>query len=156
MDTIDLKILEATRDGIPIVDEPYKEVAARVGIGPQELVDRLSKMKEDKVVRRFAASIDQHKLGIRANAVVAWKVPQERITDVAAELVGSNLFSHCYERDTIPGVWEYNLYTVIHGRDRNSVLESIDSLAQKIRIKEYGTFFSIRGFKTSGSGRGSK
>lgn len=156
MDAIDLMILKNLKNGIPLVDEPYKEVAERIGVGQQEIVDRLSRMKEENILRRFAASLDQFSLGINANAVVAWEVPHDQIEKVARELVESDLFSHCYQRGIVPGVWEYNLYTVIHGRDRRSILESMDSLSQEIGVDKYGVFFSVKDLKGTGTGMGGR
>lgn len=150
MDEIDHKILKAIKDGLPLIEDPYGEVAARVGVNRYELLERLTKMKDEGIIRRFAASIDQHKLGIKANAVVAWKVPSEAVESMARKLVESGLFSHCYERGGVPGVWEYNLYAVIHGRDRDSVTTSVSALSDELGMEEYGIFFSVRGFKRFG------
>ncbi len=124
MDTLDNRILDITANGIPLVDEPYRDIADRLGISVEELLARLSRMKDERLIRRFAASLDQHTLGINANAVVAWKVPRDHMEKVAEELVNSELFSHCYERAGVPGIWEYDLYTVVHGRDEDSVLSA--------------------------------
>lgn len=152
MDDTDRSILQATKDGIPLEEEPFRLVAGIVGIGTQELIDRLTQMEVDKSIRRFSAVIDQHKLGITANAVVAWQVPLDRVAEVATDLAESGEFSHCYERAVVPGVWEYNLYSVIHGRDRPSVEDRVKALSCKVGITEYEVFFSVRGFKPAWSG----
>lgn len=151
MDDIDRLILKATKDGIPLEEEPFRLIAETVGVGTPELIDRLTRMEEEKSIRRFAAMIDQRKLGITANAVVAWQVPPGRIVEVATSLAESEEFSHCYERAVVPGVWEYNLYTVIHGRDRTSVEDRVKALSRKVGITDYGVFFSVRGFKPAWS-----
>ncbi len=149
MDEADRKILELTRHGIPVVESPYSAIAEKVGIGTQEVLDRLSRMKDDGTIRRFSASIDQHSLGIHANAVVAWKVPSDRVEEVAKMMSSSEIFTHCYERAKVPGMWEYDLYTVIHGMDRDSVKEQVDAFSRTVNVLDYDIFFSIRDLRSS-------
>lgn len=153
MDELDRMILEEMRGGIPLVDEPYRAIAQAIGIEQEDLLARLARMKDEKLIRRFGASINQHKLGINANAVVAWKVPQERIEEVAGALVDCGRFSHCYERIPIPGVWDYNLYTVIHDRERSSVKEFVQGISEKLDVNDYAVFFSTRNLKTTSSNK---
>jgi len=149
MDMIDKKILSALENGMPLTDKPFRVVAESIGIDEMELITRIRNMKSLGIIRRFGASINQHKLGIKANAVIAWRVPNEKVEEVAKAMSSANGFSHCYERETIPGVWEYNIFTVIHSQDRETATDFIAAFSQKIGIDDYRIFFSTRGFKGS-------
>lgn len=147
MDQIDRDILHATQDGIPIVKEPFAEVAKRMGMGQEEVIARLKRLMKDGVIRRFGASVNQRKVGIVANALVAWKVPRNRVEEVGKTMSGYREITHCYERRIIPGRWEHNLFTVIHGYDQKSVKQFIKKLAGAVGLREYLVLFSIKQFK---------
>lgn len=153
MEEIDLEILRAVQDGIPHCKEPFAEVSKRLDIGEDELIEQLTKLKEVGVIRRFGASINQRKVGIKANAVVVWKVSQKNIAQAAKIMSDCVEISHCYERQTIPGIWEYNLFTVTHGSDRESVERFIKKLSERVEISDYLILFSKRRFKATSTGR---
>ena len=50
--------------------------------------------------------------------------------------------SHCYERETVNGRWDYNLYTVIHGREREVVQRMVKEISDGIGIREYKILYS--------------
>lgn len=149
MDKIDQAILHIMRDGIPLVEEPFLEVARKIGISQDEVISRLKLLIENRVIRRFGASINHRKIGVVANALVAWKVPQNRIEELGRLLSNYEEITHCYERRTIPGKWEYNLFTVIHGYNRESVKKNIKNLSESTGLNEYVIMFSTKQFKRS-------
>ncbi len=69
MDEIDKKILKSTQDGIPIVSEPFKQIAKELTLPEVEVLRRLEKLLKDGVIRRFGASIGHRAIGITANAM---------------------------------------------------------------------------------------
>ena len=42
MDALDRRLIDALQDGFPLVPEPFAAVAAALGIGTEELIDRLA------------------------------------------------------------------------------------------------------------------
>ena len=55
--------------------------------------------------------------------------------------------SHCYERKTVNGRWNYNLYTVIHGREREVVQRMVKEISDGIEVNEYKILYSTRDLK---------
>ena len=149
--TDDREILLAIQDGIPIVREPFAEASEALGISQEALVERLNGMKEEGVIRRFAPNINQRKIGITANAVVVWRVPEEDLPRVVEAMLGHHEISHCYRRATVPGKWEYNLYTVVHDYDRASVDWFVRKLSEETGVKDYHVLYSRRRFKGTSS-----
>lgn len=147
MDKINQAILYTMQDGIPILKEPFVEVARKIGISQDEVIARLKRLINDGVIRRFGVSVNQRKVGIVANALVAWKVPQNCVEEVGKAMSSYSEITHCYERQTIPGKWEYNLFIVIHGYDHESRKQFIKKLSRAIGLKEYLVLFSVRQFK---------
>ncbi len=147
MDEIDRKLLASMEKGIPLTTEPFNEIALQIGITPKEVITRLCSLKEKGVVRRFGASIKPNNIGFSANALVAWKVPENSVQEIGAYMSRYQEISHCYERETVNGRWDYNLYTVIHGREREVVQRMVKEISDGIGIREYKILYSTRDLK---------
>ncbi len=146
-DETDQAILRAAQDGIPVVKEPFERIAKEAGISQDEVIARLKKLIKGGVIKRLGISINQRKVGIVANAVVAWKVPQEHVDRVGNMLAAYREITHSYERVTMPGKWEHNLFTVIHGYTRESVEEMAERLSKVVGISDFLVLFSNEQFK---------
>jgi len=147
LDEIDRKLLAGMEKGITLTTEPFNEIALQLGITTKEVVTRLCKLKEKGVIRRFGASIKPNNIGFSANALVAWKVPENRVQEIGVYLSKYQEISHCYERKTVNGRWDYNLYTVIHGREREVVQRMVKEISEGIAINEYKILYSTRDLK---------
>jgi DNA-binding Lrp family transcriptional regulator len=147
LDAIDEEILRLMQDDIPLVSRPFLTVAEKLGISEEEVIRRVRRLVDKGVVRRFSASIRHRKLGIKVNPLIAWKVPRERVEEVGEKLAGYEEVTHCYERAVVPGKWEYNLYTMVHGYDRESVEKLAEKLSKAIGIKDYQMLYSNREYK---------
>ena len=151
MMTTDHEILRVIQDGVPLTREPFKDAADKLGMTQEELVKRVKAMNENGLIRRFSANINQRKLGITANAVVVWNIPEEKMEAAVPIFLERGEMSHIYERRVYPGRWEYNLYTVVHDYDRESVERFAKELAEEIGVKDYQVLFSKRRFKGTSS-----
>ncbi len=147
----DHEILRVIQDGVPVTREPFKEAAEKLGMSQEELVKRVKAMDENGLIRRFSANINQRKLGIVANAVVVWNIPDEMMDAAVPVFLERGEISHIYERVTYPGKWEYNLYTVVHDYDRESVYGFAKKLADEVGVDDYQVLFSKRRFKGTSS-----
>lgn len=146
-DEIDQTILRITQERIPLVKEPFGKIAKGIGISHAEVITRIKRLINKGVIKRLGISVNQRKVGIVANAVVAWKVPQEQVERVGTMLSSYKEITHCYERITIPGKWEHNLFTVLHGYNRKSVEENAKRLSEAVGITEYMVMFSNEQYK---------
>ncbi len=147
MDEIDRAILSELKKGLPLSDEPFTEVASKTGLTQKEVLDRLTRLKEAGVIRRFGASIKPNDVGLNANAVIAWNVPQNRVLEVGATLARFKEVTHCYERKTLPERWSYNLYTVMHAQKRETIEQAVKQFSEIIGVNDYVIIFSRRDLK---------
>jgi len=145
MDDLDREILYAVQDGIPLITEPFSAIATHLGLTPHEVVERLKRLREEKIIRKFGLFVRKSKVGVVANAMVVWSVPRERLRDVAEFFSEFEEVTHCYERRTTPK-WRYNLYTMVHGRKRKTVQEFVEGLAKRAELEDYEILFSVREF----------
>ena len=149
MDKIDLKLLKTIQDGIPIVSEPFKHIAARVGLSETEVLERLHNLGKEGAIRRFGASIGHRAIGITANAMCTWNVPDEKVEEVGAIMAGFPEVTHCYERPRYPD-WKYNLFTMVHAYSHQECEKIAKEISIATGIKDYSILFSEREFKKTG------
>ena len=147
MDEIDRKLIAETEKGIPLVPQPFDQIAKDLEITPQEVLIRLQELQKNGVIRRFGVSLKPRGVGYSANALVAWKVPAARIALVGEYFSQHKDVSHCYEREIVPGEWEYNFYTVIHGKERCVVKQMVQRFAFETNLCDYTILFSTRNLK---------
>jgi len=147
MDPTDMKILAALEDGLPLVPEPFEKIGKRLGLTGSEVLERTQNLQETGVIRRFRARINQRKLGISANALVAWRCNAKPAEKTGAVLASYPSVTHCYERKAVPGRWEYSLYTVHHGLSREAVEDEIRKIAGAAGLSDYLVLFSTEEYK---------
>ncbi len=149
MDELDIKLLKSTQDGIPIIAEPFKQIAEELGITGNEVLARLELLIKEGVIRRFGASIGHRVIGITANAMCTWNVPDEKVEEIGAIMAGFPEVTHCYERPRYPD-WKYNLFTMIHAYSRIECEKVAKEISNATGIKDYSILFSEREFKKTG------
>jgi siroheme decarboxylase len=147
MDAVDRDLLAALEEGLPVTHEPFAGIGRRLNISESEVLERLHRLKNEGVIRRFRARIDQRKMGILANALVAWQVPPDRSHDAGDCLARCPGVTHCYERQPVPGRWDYTHYTVHHGSSRETVAAEIEKCAEMTELEDYAVIFSTEELK---------
>ncbi|MDR1993875.1 MAG: Lrp/AsnC family transcriptional regulator [Nitrososphaerota archaeon] len=146
MDQTDIKLLTNLKKGIPLTDNPFNAIATELKIPTQEVIERLNQLKKDKIIRRFGATLKPGNIGLSSNALVAWKVPKDKIQEIANHLSEIKEISHCYERTTNNPNWTYNLYTVIHTQNHTTTQQILKELSTTLKI-EYKPLYSTKDLK---------
>ena len=139
-------IIALIQGDIPIIQRPYLEIAEKLGIPEETLLERLKDFCDRGVIRRFGATIYHQKSGFQANAMVAWKVDEDRVDDAGEKMASFKEVSHCYRRNPTTD-WQYNLYTMIHAKDEESCHEIARTISIKTSINNYTLLFSRRELK---------
>jgi len=130
LDEFDRALMVATQEGLVLVGEPYAALAERLGEGEQRVHERLGRMLEHGVVRRIGAVPNHYRLGLAANGMTVWDVPDEVLAQAGAEVARLPFVSHCYERTRHDGIWPYNLFAMVHGAMRAEVAEKTACIAE--------------------------
>jgi len=143
---LEKRIIALIQGDIAITERPYLEIAERLDISEETLLDTLKSLSERGVMRRFGATLRHQKSGFQANAMVAWIVDEDRIDEVGRTMASSRAVSHCYRRNPTDD-WPYNLYTMIHARDETSCREIVHELSVKAHVDTYSMLFSRRELK---------
>jgi siroheme decarboxylase len=140
------EIIGLIQGDIPITERPYLEMAQKLGISEKTFLERLKDLSDKGVMRRFGATIYHQKSGFQANAMVAWKVDEDRIDEAGEKMASFNEVSHCYRRNPTAD-WPYNLYTMIHAKDEESCREIARNISIKTNIDTYSLLFSRKELK---------
>jgi DNA-binding Lrp family transcriptional regulator len=132
IDAMDRRLILATQAGLPLTPRPFAAVAEQLGIDEGEVIARFSRLKAAGVVRRIAVVPNHYAVGYRANAMTVWDVADDRIDEVGARVGALDFVSHCYRRPRHLPVWRYNLFAMVHGRDRAEAGRRIAELCAEI------------------------
>ena len=152
IDSLDRAIIHATQAGLPLVPEPYAAVAAQVGAEPEEVMRRMQRMLEAGVIRRIGAVPNHYALGFRGNGMSVWDVPDRKIRHYGRLIGELDFVSHAYHRPRHLPHWPYNLFAMVHGRDRDEVMEKVERIAELLGEDDRGheVLFSTRILKKTG------
>ena len=143
---LEKKIIAAIQGDIPITERPYQELAEKLGIPEDLLLQKLKALDDQGVIRRFGATLRHQKSGFSANAMAAWQVTEDRVVEVGEKMAAFKEVSHCYRRDPT-SQWPYNLYTMVHARDMASCKDIVRKMSEETSITEYIILFSRKELK---------
>jgi DNA-binding Lrp family transcriptional regulator len=138
---LEKNIVKAIQGDLPITPTPYQEIAEELGISEELLLNTLKRLCDRGVIRRFGATLRHQKSGFTANAMVAWRVAEERADQVGEIFAAFKAVSHCYHRKSTQD-WPYNLYTMVHASDETNCRETAARMAEQAGVTEYELLFS--------------
>ena len=149
----DRRLLAALQDGLPLVPQPFAALGAKVGMAEQDVIAALARLRAEGVITRLGVIVRHHEVGYRANAMVVWDVPDEQVAEAGRTLAALPFVTLCYRRPRRPPVWPYNLFCMIHGRERDQVEAQIAEAAKAARLDDIqrAVLFSRRRFKQRGA-----
>jgi DNA-binding Lrp family transcriptional regulator len=152
MDDLDRQLIVATQQGLPLVAEPYQQLARSLGTSSDEVTARLQRMLDSGVIRRIAAVPNHYKLGYRANGMTVWDIPDALVASVGPLVAELDFVSHCYQRPRHLPDWPYNLFAMVHGHDRREARRHYQSITDLLgeRCHNHQILFSTRILKKSG------
>jgi DNA-binding Lrp family transcriptional regulator len=129
MDEIDLRLLAAVQDGFPVVPRPFREMGVALGMGEEEVMERLSGLQSQGLVRRIGPILDLRRLG-RAGMLAAMQVPAEEADEASKVVNEYPEVSHNYLRPNVSG---YNLWFTISASEERieEILREIESRSGK-------------------------
>lgn len=152
LDDIDRTIVRATQGGLPLTPRPYATVAEQLGLDPELVMERLRRMMAGGVIRRIGAVPNHYALGYTANGMTVWDVDDRSIETLGPQVGALEFVSHCYRRPRRLPMWRYNLFAMVHGRDRAEVADQIAQIARLLgdACRAHETLYSTRILKKTG------
>ena len=149
----DRRLLTVLEPGLDFTSRPYQALAEKAGMSEEEVLARLRSLQGCGTISRFGAIVRHRALGYRANAMVVWDVADDRVRDAGTALAVLPFVTLCYRRPRRPPLWPYNLFCMIHGRDRDAVRREVQEAAVLCGLSDVprDVLFSRRAFKQQGA-----
>ena len=101
---VDRQIIDNLQGEFPICERPYAEVANRLGITEDVLLQRLAQMLADKVLTRFGPMYQIERMG-GAFVLAALAAPEDRYDEVTALVNALPQVAHNYRREHALNMW---------------------------------------------------
>ena len=152
LDELDRKIIHASQAGLQLVDCPYGMIAEDAGCTSQEVKQRLQNMLSNGIIRRIGAVPNHYSLGLKANGMTVWDVPDDQAHELGEQIGRLDFVSHCYLRPRHLPVWRYNLFAMVHGHTRDEVDAKAETIAAMLgnNCNAHETLFSTEVLKKTG------
>ncbi len=138
---LEKKIMALIQADIPVTKRPFLEIARKVGVDEDVVLETVRRLHRNGTVRRFGVTIRHQISGYEANAMVAWQVDEDRIDDVGGIMAAFEGVSHCYRRNPATD-WPYNLYTMIHAKTEEDCYKMAEAMATLTSVENYTLLFS--------------
>lgn len=141
-------LVRTIQGNLQVDEEPFAAPALEAKWNQDELLDRLASWKDAGVLRRIGFILRHRAIGFAANGMCVWPVPANDVERAGRILAGEPEVTHCYERPSSPSV-PYNLYAMIHARERSAAAETFRRLSEKAGLTGGRMLVSSREFKKS-------
>ena len=104
-------------------------------------------------IKRFGVVVRHHELGYRANAMCVWDIPDDKVDSIGQNIARKPPVTLCYRRPRRLPDWPYNLFCMIHGKERSVVITQIEKIVEELKLHHLprSVLFSGRRFKQRGA-----
>lgn len=117
LDDVDRQLINMVQLDFPLDSRPFRTLGEQIGVSEAEVISHLKKLTELGAIRRIGPIIDTRKIG-GFSTLIAMRVPEHEINEVAMQINGFDEVSHNYLR---PGT--YNLWFTVSARNKSRLLE---------------------------------
>ena len=104
MDALDRSIINELQGGFPISERPYAEVAERLGTTEADLIQRLQRLLDERLLSRFGPMYHAERLG-GALTLAAMRLPEADFERVAEQVNAHPQVAHNYAREHAFNMW---------------------------------------------------
>jgi DNA-binding Lrp family transcriptional regulator len=147
---VELSLLAALEPGLPLCAEPYAQLGQQIGMPETDVMRHIHGWQQEGLIKRFGIVVRHHEMGYRANAMVVFDVADADVAAVGEQLSREPAVTLCYRRERALPHWPYNLYCMVHGRQRDEVAPVVERLAATAGVTP-NVLFSVRRYKQCGA-----
>jgi siroheme decarboxylase len=124
IDDVDAALIDGYQSGVPIERRPFRRIGDRLGIGEEEALERVTRLREAGIFRRFGAVLNPPVIG--SSTLAAVQAPEDRFDDVADVVNEYRQVNHNYARDH-----EWNMWFVVTAGSRKTRDEILDEIEDR-------------------------
>jgi len=99
-------LLNDFQHDLPLTATPFADMAGRLGVSENEVLERVRKLQDDGVISRVGPVFTPNRIGV--STLAAMSIPAEELECVARIISAFPEVNHNYEREH-----EYNLWFVV-------------------------------------------
>lgn len=115
-------LLDIAQRDFPLSPRPYAELALRLGVREDDVIDAFAAMRDARLLSRIGAVYRPGSAGASTLAAIA--VPPENLDAVAAVVTAFPEVNHNYERENAVNLWF--VVTAPDETTRDAVLDAIE------------------------------
>ena len=123
LDAVDAALVDEYQSGFPVAERPFRVVADELGVTEAAALDRVRRLRDRGVFRRFGAVLNPPVIG--SSTLAAVSAPEGRFESVAETINSYRQVNHNYRRDH-----EWNMWFVVTAASRerrDSILAEIET-----------------------------
>jgi DNA-binding Lrp family transcriptional regulator len=123
IDEADARLIDGYQSGFPVVERPFSVAGEELGVTESEAFERVQRLRDEGVFRRFGAVLNPPVIG--SSTLAAVQAPEGRFDEVAETINGYRQVNHNYRRDH-----EWNMWFVVTAGSRETrdrILEEIET-----------------------------
>ena len=141
LNATDKKILNRIQSGFPITRNPFATIAAELGLAEEDVLTRLTRLREQGLIRRIGGNFVPEKLGF-VSTLCAAKVPADRIDQFAETVNRYPGVTHNYLREN-----NYNVWFTFIAPSREDIEQNLANISRETGVTEILNLPATRVFK---------
>lgn len=141
LDDTDRAILNRIQSDFPITPRPYLSIANDIGLSHDEVLSRLTRLKENGIIRRIGGNFFPHKLGF-VSTLCAAKVPDDKISFFARTVNRYPGVTHNYQRDS-----HFNIWFTFIAPSMEEIESNLEKISQETGITDIINLPATKRFK---------
>ena len=143
MDDADKRLCDLIQNEFPVTARPYQRVGERLEMSEDEVLERVTRLRSERIIRQISAIFDTRRLGYTSCLVAARSTPET--ADEAAEAISSHPgVTHNYEREHDFNIW----FTIgVPPNSRLGLDRTIELLGEMAEVESIRPLPALKFFK---------
>lgn len=152
LSAFDRALVKATERGLPITADPYGALAENLNTSREAVTERLEALLQSGAIRRIGVIPNHYALGLTANGMSVWDIDDQAVATLGPKIGALPFVTHCYRRPRHLPDWRYNVFAMVHGKDRNEVAAKVEEIAALAgpAVRAHDILYSTRILKKTG------
>jgi siroheme decarboxylase len=130
MDTTYRKILNEIQSDFPISSMPYRDLAKRLNMTEDEVIEAVKRLKKKGIIRRIGGNFHTSKLNF-VSTLCAARVPEEKIDRFVETVNAYPGVTHNYLR-----AHSYNVWFTFIAEEMAMIEEALETIRRKTGVRE--------------------
>ncbi len=131
IDDTDRAIINGLQGGFGFGERPYRDAADGLGLSEDELIARIARLVDAKVLSRFGPMYNAERLG-GAVTLSAMAVPDERYDEVAETVNAHHQVAHNYAR-----AHDLNMWFVVASEEPDEIARTLNEIETETGLQVY-------------------